>query len=100
MAWRVVEGGVILSVRVTPRASREAVEAVVDIGDGRQALAIRVRSAPSDGAANEAVVGLLARELKLPQRAVTLVSGMGARLKQVRLDGPADEIAQNGRAHV
>lgn len=96
-AWRIVggggaDGGVIVAVRVTPRASREAVEGVVDVGNDRQALAVRVRAAPSDGAANEAVMYIIAQALDLPPRNVTLVSGASSRLKQLRLAGPAEAI--------
>lgn len=91
-AWRIVEGGVIVAVRVTPRAAREAVEGLVDVGDGKQALAVRVRAVPSDGEANEAVIRTVAAAFDLPKRAVTLVSGAAARLKQLRLEGPAETI--------
>ena len=42
---------------------------------------------PVDGAANEAIVELLARHLELPRRAITLVSGEHARTKRVRIVG-------------
>lgn len=76
-------------MRVTPRASREGVEGLVDTGDGRVALAVRVRAAPTDGEANKAVARILAKTLSLPIRAVNLHSGATARLKQFYLDGPA-----------
>jgi uncharacterized protein YggU (UPF0235/DUF167 family) len=40
-----------------------------------------------EGAANEAIVELLADSLALPRRAVTLVSGEHARTKRVRIVG-------------
>jgi uncharacterized protein YggU (UPF0235/DUF167 family) len=46
-----------------------------------------VGAAPVDGAANEALVELLAGLLELPRRAVILVSGEHARLKRVRIEG-------------
>lgn len=42
---------------------------------------------PVEGAANEALVELLARALDLPRRAVTLVSGEHGRAKRVRIEG-------------
>ncbi len=91
-AWRVVEGGAIVAVRVTPRSARDEADGIVEVGDGRQALAVRVRAAPSDGAANEAVMQVVAKTLGLPRRAVSLVSGTTGRLKQLRLEGPAEAI--------
>lgn len=73
-----------LTVRVTPRSSRDAVEGFD--ADGR--LTVRVTAAPTDGEANAAVTRLLAKALSLPPRDVVLVSGASARLKvfEVPLD--------------
>jgi uncharacterized protein (TIGR00251 family) len=51
------------------------------------ALQVRVGAPPVEGAANDALVELLARELELPRRAVTLVSGEHGRSKRVRIEG-------------
>jgi uncharacterized protein (TIGR00251 family) len=51
------------------------------------ALEVRVGAPPVEGAANDALVELLARELELPRRAVTLVSGEHGRSKRVRIEG-------------
>lgn len=66
-----------LCVRVTPRASRDAVEGF----DADGTLRVRVTAAPADGAANAAVAKLLARALDLPGRDIVLVSGATARQK-------------------
>ncbi|GAB4325184.1 MAG: DUF167 domain-containing protein [Dehalococcoidia bacterium] len=72
----------MLNVRVTPRASRDAIEGFDDAG----VLRVRVTAPPADGAANAAVARLLAKSLGLPARDVVLVSGVSARLK--RFDVP------------
>ena len=69
-------------VRLVPRAGRSSVDGVVD-----GALRVRVTAPPVDGAANEALVRLLATELALPRSAVRIVAGAGARSKVVALDG-------------
>ena len=48
---------------------------------------MRVSAPPVEGAANEAIVDLLADSLALPRRAVTLVSGERARTKRVLIVG-------------
>jgi uncharacterized protein (TIGR00251 family) len=73
-----------LRVRVTPRASRDAIEGFDDAGT----LRIRVTAPPADGAANKAVTRLLASALGIPPRDVILVSGATSRVKvfEVGLD--------------
>ena len=69
-------------MRAKPRASRPGLGGIRD-----GALEVRVGAPPVEGAANEALVELLARALDLPRRAVTLVSGEHGRSKRVRIDG-------------
>ena len=69
-------------VRVSPGARRTEL-----VGRHGEAWKVRVAAEPERGRANEAVLDLLSRELELPRRAVSLVSGHAAREKVVRLEG-------------
>ena len=75
-------GGAEVSVRVIPRAGRDAVAGVRE-----GALLVRLAAAPVDGAANEALVRILAEALGVPRKAVDLVSGERSRRKRVRIAG-------------
>jgi uncharacterized protein YggU (UPF0235/DUF167 family) len=77
----------MLAVRVTPRGGRDAVEGWVRDDAGRALLKVRVAAAAADGAANAAVVALLAKALGRPKSAFTLVSGQTARVKRIAVDG-------------
>jgi uncharacterized protein len=55
--------------------------------DGLSHLKIRVRAVPDKGAANAAVLKLLAKSLGMPKSALELVSGHTARVKTVRVTG-------------
>ena len=68
-----------LSLRVTPGARSETVE----IGDGR--LLVKVRARPQDGAANAAVLSLLAEALGLATSRLRLLRGATGRDKLVQL---------------
>jgi len=82
-----VPGGVVLSVRLTPKGGRDAVDGVEALADGRAVLKARVRAAPSEGEANAALVKLLARTLDVAPRDVELVAGATARVKRVKISG-------------
>ncbi|MCB4769945.1 DUF167 family protein [Ancylobacter sp. Lp-2] len=92
-AWTLTADGVMLSVRLTPRGGRDAVEGYVDLADGRRALKARVSVAPEDGKANAAVTRLLAKLLNVPAAQVELVAGATARLKTFRIRGDTAAIA-------
>jgi uncharacterized protein len=70
-------------VRVTPGARDEAVAAT-----GERALAVRVAAPPADGAANAAVIALLARALGVPKTRITLLRGASGRIKLFRVRPP------------
>jgi uncharacterized protein YggU (UPF0235/DUF167 family) len=81
-----------LAVRVTPRGGRDAIEGWTTDEAGRPVLKLRVCAAAADGAANAAVIALLARTLGRPKSAVAILRGDTARVKQVEIEGldPAD----------
>ena len=77
-------GALRFAVRVQPRASRSAIEGVH--GD---ALKVRLSAPPVDGAANEALVELLARALGISRRDVRVVAGATTRSKVIEVEGVA-----------
>jgi uncharacterized protein (TIGR00251 family) len=78
-----VSGSAVVTLRVTPRSSRDAIEGA----DAAGAIRVRVTAPPADGAANKAVLRLVAKTLRVPRGAVTLVSGASSRHKRLRIDG-------------
>ncbi len=74
--------GTRITVRLTPRAARDEVGV-----PSEGVLPVRVTTPPVDGAANEALVRLLARRLRVPKGAVHIVSGATARSKVVAIEG-------------
>jgi uncharacterized protein (TIGR00251 family) len=71
-----------LRVRVSPGARRTEL-----VGRHGEAWKVRVAATPEQGRANEAVLDLLSRELELPRRSLSIVSGHAARDKVVMLEG-------------
>ncbi len=74
--------GATLRVRVKPRASRDGIA-----GAREGALVVGVCAAARDGAANEALVRLLARAARVPPSAVTILRGAAGRDKLLRFLG-------------
>ena len=76
--------GITLTVRVVPRASRSE---IAGYHDG--VFRIRVAAAPVEGAANRALIRLLSKTLKVPQSAVTIISGSNSKNKIIRITNPS-----------
>jgi uncharacterized protein len=76
---------VLVEVHVVPRASKSAVQGV---HDGK--LKVSLDAPPVDGAANEALVALFAKALKLPRRDVRIVRGEASRQKLLALHGASE----------
>ena len=81
------DGGLLVSVRLTPRGGRDAIDGIKQLSDGRAVLKARVRAIPEDGAANAALVKLFARACGCPASAVSLVSGATSRIKTLKIVG-------------
>jgi len=74
--------GVLLPLRVQPRASRDEI-----VGWQNGALRVRVTAPPVDGAANAAISALLAGALRVPPSSISVVRGTRGRDKLVSIAG-------------
>jgi uncharacterized protein (TIGR00251 family) len=90
--WRATPDGVVIACRLTPKGGRDAIDGVATLADGTRVLLVRVRSAPEDGKANEALCRLIAETLGVAASKARLVAGAKSRLKQVAATGEAGEL--------
>jgi uncharacterized protein (TIGR00251 family) len=90
--------GVTLAVRLTPKSSRDAVEAMETGADGRTHVKARVRALPAEGAANEALTKLVAKWIGVPRRDVSILSGATSRGKIVLVQGDTKELTERLRS--
>ncbi|HEX9058507.1 MAG TPA: DUF167 domain-containing protein [Ktedonobacterales bacterium] len=74
-------GSLMVPVRVTPRAGRDAL--ALEGGE----LRARIAAPPVEGAANEGLIALLAERLGVPRQRVTIARGLAARQKIVAIAG-------------
>jgi uncharacterized protein len=70
-----------MSVRVIPRSSKNSITWEEGV------LKVRLTAPPVDGAANEALIALLAHRLGLPKRDICIVHGATGRQKTIEIIG-------------
>ena len=75
-------GGVVFSVRVQPRASKDEIAGAVG-----GALKVRLRAPAIENRANESLIAFLAGLLKTPRSAVRILAGERSRVKCVEAVG-------------
>jgi len=92
-AWRETDSGIALAIRVTPRGGRDALTAGTD-----EYFAARIAAAPVDGAANAALIALVAKTFGVAKRDVTVTGGETARLKRLAITGDTRALAERARA--
>ncbi len=91
-AWQISGAGLILAVRLTPKAAQDRIEGFATLADGRTALRARVRAAPEKNKANAALETLLAKALGVPKSAVRVIAGRTSRRKSVQVAGNPDSL--------
>jgi len=75
---RAVEGGIVVSVKVQPNASKDRV-----VGEHGDQLKIAVTVAPEKGKANKAVIRVLSQRLGIKSSDIQILSGETSRDKKV-----------------
>ena len=81
------DGRLTFNVRVVPRASRSE---IVGAHDG--SLRVRLAAAPVDGAANDELLRILCRALKVPRTSVAIIAGPTSKLKRIAIHGVTPEV--------
>jgi len=76
------DDGVILRIKVQPRASRDEV-----VGVQGDALKVRITAPPVEGAANTHLLTVLAKQLGIPRGRLELRTGSTSRLKSITIQG-------------
>lgn len=91
--WTVAAGSLAVSVRLTPKGGRDAIEGIEQLSDGCFVLKARVRAAASEGEANIALLRLIAKVLDVAPRRVSLAAGATSRIKRLMIEGDGVALA-------
>ena len=92
--WASSAEGLVITVRLTPKGGRDAIDGIEQLADGQSVLKARVRAAASDGEANDALQRLLARTLDIAPRDIVLVAGRTSRIKRLLVRGDVHAVAR------
>ncbi len=76
-------------MRLTPKAGRDAIAGLKPTADGGVEIVAKVTAVPENGKANDALLTLLARTLKLPVSRLEILAGHTDRHKQILISGDA-----------
>jgi uncharacterized protein len=90
--WAPSADGLVVTVRLTPKAGRNSIDGMTRLSDGRAVLRARVSSAPSEGEANSALAHLIAKTLRVAPRDVTVVGGATSRIKRILIKGDVGSV--------
>ena len=72
-----------LRIHLQPRAHNDRI-----VGRQGDAIKVQVQAAPLDGAANEALIALLADTLAVPRRTIRILHGARSRQKLIEVRSP------------
>lgn len=82
-----VADGVRVAVRLTPKARRNGVDGLAADAEGAVALRVAVTAVPEGGKANAALIGLLAKEWRVPRTSISVSQGAADRRKTLHVAG-------------
>jgi uncharacterized protein YggU (UPF0235/DUF167 family) len=91
--WKAEAGGLLLTVRATPKGGRDGIDGADCLADGSAVLKVRVQAAPEDGDANAAVIRVIAKAACVAPSTVSIVRGTSSRIKAFRLSGDPKTLA-------
>ena len=84
--WKETPEGIILSVKISTKASRSEV-----VGEEGEELKLRIAAVPEKGKANAEIIRLLSKKLKIGKSQITILIGETSRHKKLLLRGITSE---------
>lgn len=84
--------GLLIRVKLTPKAAADRVQGVAMEADRRVALKVAVTAPPEDGKANAALIAFLAKTWRVPKTSIELVAGATDRRKRLKIAGSPEKL--------
>jgi uncharacterized protein (TIGR00251 family) len=89
------KGGLKFNLYIQPRSSRNQV-----VGLHGNALKVKIKAPPVEGAANKMCIAVLAKALNVPKSAIEIVSGHAARTKRLLVKTAGNDDAGKKATHI
>jgi uncharacterized protein len=81
------KSGVVLTLRLAPNAADNCIRSVIENSAGDCYLSARVTAVPEKGKANQALIKLLSKALRIPKSDFKIIRGDTDRNKQILISG-------------
>ena len=83
------DDGVIFSAKIVPASSRTAIAGLLD-----GMVKVKIAAPPEKGKANQLLLSFLAKELGIKTKALSIISGQGSPVKQIKVAGISAQTLQ------
>lgn len=90
--WQFSKKGVVIHLRVTPKASRNAITGIFIDENDKASLKVATTAQPEKGNANKAVIQIIAKTFKQARSNFTVIAGETDRRKTILIDGQCDDV--------
>lgn len=94
--WKITKEGIELFVKLSPNASKDQILGLIQDGNEHCYLKVSVTAIAENGKANQALVELLSKKLRIAKSKVRVKSGMKSTRKVVVLDDVTEELLIKG----
>ena len=81
--YKKTKNGITIEIKVEPRSSQKGIAGVMD----NNVLKVKLTSPPVQGAANEQLIEVIAKELKVKRSQVKVIRGLSSKRKVVEISG-------------
>ncbi len=92
MYYKITDKGVEISIRLTPNASKNAINGLYTDANGQEFLKVSVMAPPEDHRANAALIDLLSKKLGFPKSQFDIIKGITFRNKIIILEGDGNSM--------
>jgi uncharacterized protein (TIGR00251 family) len=90
--FQITDKGIYINVKATPKASANKIGKVFTDSNNKNALRIYVTAVAENGKANEAIIELLAKFLKIAKSKISIQAGFTDRNKTLLIEGDIQEL--------